>query len=115
MSSSKGSMNHAKTRASEFQNNGQQILQNITNSKPPIPKPTPPSDIFMQKTSQLSQIFAEQDELTKMLMAKLNKPDSPKESKNLTKQQINNIMKSGPNVEVPLVAPPKEKDYDAEL
>ena len=24
-------------------------------------------------------------------------------------------MKSGPNVEVPPVAPPKEKDYDAEL
>ena len=50
-----------------------------------------------------------------MLMAKLNKPDSPKESKNLTKQQIANIMKSGPNVEVPPVSPPKEKDYDAEL
>jgi hypothetical protein len=38
-------------------------------------------------------------------MAKLHKPDTPPSAKNLTKQQINNIMKSGPGGPSPALPP----------
>ena len=51
-----------------------------------------------------------------MLLAKLNRAETPPSTKNLSKQQITNIMKSGPTTEVPpLPIAPVEKDYNAEL
>lgn len=57
------------------------------------------------------------------MLAKLNRPDTPPKSTQLTKQQINNIMKSGPGTSSQAIieaakieAKPKEaekpKDYD---